>query len=113
MELINIEKKEKILIVTFNVTKINALNADELRELISGLFANHNSRVILDLKGVENIDSSGFGCFLSSSKAAKNNYGLLKLANAEPGVLKLFETLHLNNIFDIYPDTESCLTQFK
>jgi anti-sigma B factor antagonist len=112
MELINIEKRGKILIVTLNVKKINALNADELKEHISQLFSDHNARVILDLKGVENIDSSGFGCLLSSSKAAKNNYGIIKLANAEPVVMKLFETLHLNKIFDIYPDTESCLSHF-
>jgi anti-sigma B factor antagonist len=110
--MINIEKKDKIEIITFSVTKINALIVDEIREGISKVFDNSNSRVIIDLKGVEYIDSSGFGCFLSVMKTARNNYGTLKFVNPEPRVYELFETLHLNTVFQIYSDMETCLRSF-
>jgi len=110
--MINIEKKDKIDIISFSVNKINALIVDEIREGILRVLDNSNSKVIIDLKGVEYVDSSGFGCFLSVMKAARNNYGVLKFANPEPRVNELFETLHLQTIFQIYSDIETCIRSF-
>ena len=75
--MINIEKRDKIEIISFNVKKIDAMITDDIRERINSVFDNSNSKVIIDLKGVEYIDSSGFGCFLSAMKAARNNYCIL------------------------------------
>jgi anti-sigma B factor antagonist len=111
--MINVEKINSIEVVTFTVNKINALIADDIRDEIVRIFENANAKVVIDLKGVEYIDSSGFGCFLSSFKAAKNNYGMLKFSNAGTQVKVLFETLHLHTIFEIYNDTDSCIKSFK
>lgn len=110
--MINIEKKDKIDIISFSVKKINALVVDEIKEGILKVLDNSNSKVIIDLKGVEYVDSSGFGCFLSVMKAARNNYGVLKFANPEPGVNELFHTLNLQTVFQIYSDMESCIRSF-
>jgi len=111
--MINIEKKDKIDVVSFSVNRINALITDEIREGISKVFDNSNSKVIIDLKGVEYIDSSGFGCFLSVMKTARNNYGVLKFANPEPNVTELLHTLHLHTVFQIYDDLDTCVRSFK
>jgi len=110
--MVNIEKKDKVDIVTFSVDKINALIIDEIREGILKVFDNSSSKVIIDLRGVEYVDSSGFGCFLSVMKAARNNYCVLKFANPEPRITELFETLHLNTVFQIYSDIDTCLRSF-
>jgi anti-anti-sigma factor len=111
--MVNFEKRDNIDVVTFTVTKINALNADEIKNNIIKVFENANAKVVIDLKGIEYIDSSGFGCFLSSLKAARNNYGMLKVANAEPQIKALFETLYLHTIFEIFTDTDSCIRSFR
>ena len=111
--MINIEKKDKIEIISFNVNKINALITDDIRDSINKVFDNSNSKVIIDLKGVEYIDSSGFGCFLSIMRAARNNYGILKFANPEPGVMELFRALHLQTVFQIYDDLDACLRSLR
>ena len=111
--MINIEKKDKIDIISFSVYKINALITDEIRDRINNVFDNSNSKVIIDLKGVEYIDSSGFGCFLSVMKAARSNYGVLKFANPEPRVMELFQTLHLHTVFQIYDDIDICIRSFR
>jgi anti-anti-sigma factor len=110
--MINIEKKDKVDIISFSVNKINALIIDEIREGILKVFDISNSKAIIDLKGVEYVDSSGFGCFLSLSRAARNNYGVLKFANPEPKVSELFEILHLHTVFQIYADLDTCLKSF-
>ena len=111
--MINIEKKDKIDLVSFSVNKINALITEEIRNEINNVFEIPNSRVIIDLTGVEYIDSSGFGCFLSIMKAARNNYGILKFANPEPNVMELFQTLHLHTVFQIYDDLNVCIDSFS
>lgn len=110
--MIIIEKKNKIDIISFSVSNINALITDEIRETLNKIFDNSNTKMIIDLKGVEYIDSSGFGCFLSVMKTARSNYGYLKFANPEPGVMELFQTLHLHTIFQIYDDMDICLRSF-
>lgn len=106
-------KKNKIDVISFSVNKINALITDEIRDGITKVFDNANSKVIIDLKGVEYIDSSGFGCFLSIMRAARNNYGVLKFVNPESNVKELFQTLHLHTIFQIYDDMDTCISSFN
>ena len=111
--MLNIEKKDKIDIISFSVNKINALITEEIKDGINKVFDNSNSKVIIDLKGVEYIDSSGFGCFLSVMKTARSNYGVLKFVNPEPKVMELFQTLHLHTVFQIYDDMDTCLRSFR
>jgi len=111
--MINIEKRGKIDIITFTIDKINALITDEIRDKINRLFENGNAKVIIDLSGVNYIDSSGFGCLLSIMKTARNNYGTLKLVNPEPSVMKVLQTLNLHTVFEIYDDLDVCLRTMR
>jgi len=111
--MINIEKRDKIDIVSFSVNKINALITDEIREEINKLSGTSNSKIIIDLNGVEYIDSSGFSCFLSIMRSVRNNYGIIKFANPDPGVLELFKLLHLNTVFQIFDDIDTCIRSFR
>jgi len=109
----SIEKKDNIDVISFSVNRINALITDDIRDGITRVFDISNSKVIINLKGVEYIDSSGFGCFLSIMKTARNNYGVLKFANPEPNVTQLIHTLHLHTVFQIYDDMDTCIRSFK
>lgn len=111
--MINIEKKDKIDIISFTVDKINALIIEDLREGIAKTLDISNSKIILDLKGVQYVDSSGFGFFLSLMKAARNNYCVLKFVNPEPRVTELFEMLHLQTVLQIYDDMDTCIRSFR
>lgn len=111
--MLTIEKKDKIDIVTFTVNKINALITEEVRESISRIFETSNSKVIINLSGINYIDSSGFGCFLAIMKTAKNNYGVVKFAQPEPVIMELFQTLYLHTVFQIYEDLDSCMNSFR
>jgi len=111
--MINIEKQDKIDIINFSIAKINALITEDIRNEIIKLFENANAKVVIDLKGVQYIDSSGFGCFLSIRKAARSNYGSLKFACPEPAVMEVFKTLHLNTVFEIYDDWDECIRSMR
>jgi anti-sigma B factor antagonist len=111
--MVNIEKIDKVDVVTFSIDKINALITDDIRNEIGKIFENANSKVVIDLKGVKYVDSSGFGCFLSIMKAARNNYGSLKFTSPEPSVMEVFKILHLNTVFEIFDDRDECIRSMR
>lgn len=111
--MINFEKEGRVDLVTFSVDKINALITEDIRNDIGRLFDNANAKVVIDLSGVQYIDSSGFGCFLSIMKAARNNYGTLKFACPEPAVMNVFTTLHLNTVFEIFENRDECVRSMR
>lgn len=107
------EKRGKVDIVTLNESKLNALTAETFREEVTMLFSDNNSRIIINLAGIDYIDSTGFGALLSLLRVAKNNYGTLKLCSPEEPVKKIFSTLHLDTIFEIYGNLDECLKSFS
>ena len=111
--MISIEKRDKIDIISFNVNKIDAMITEDIREQINKVFDNSYSKVIIDLKGVEYIDSSGFGCFLSVMRTARNSYGMLRFVNPEPRIMEIFQTLHLHTVFQIYDDLDLCIRTLR
>lgn len=111
--MINIEKRGNVDVVTFTVSKINALVTEEIRTEIFSVFERHGSKIVFDLTGVDYMDSSGFAVFLSALRKAKDSYSFIRLTGLTPQVLSIFETLHLDTVFEIYTDREECITTFR
>ena len=108
------EKINNIDVVTFEgVKKLNALITEEVKEELAQFFEKPNTKLILNLEGINYVDSSGFGVFLSIMKTANNNYGFFKLCNIAPEVMELFKLLQLHNIFEIYEDLDDCVKSFS
>ncbi len=108
------EKINNIDVVTFEgVKKFNALITEKVKEELTQFFEEPNTKLILNLKGINYVDSSGFGVFLSIMKTANNNYGYFKLCNISLEVMELFKLLQLHNIFEIYADLDDCIKSFS
>lgn len=111
--MLEITKNGQVEIVSFKeLTKLNALVSEEVKEQMLQLFETPSAKVILDLKGISYIDSSGFGVFLSVMKAANNNYGAFKICNVSDDVMNMFHILQLHSVFEIFDDSEACLQSF-
>lgn len=111
--MIDVEKRDHIDIISFSIDRINALITDELRNEILKVIQSGSQKVIINLKNVKYIDSSGFGCLLSILKAARNNYGIVKYASPEPEVEEVLKTLHLNTVFEIFDDLDQCVRSMR
>lgn len=111
--MLKIEKKDGILIVSFNkVNRFNALITEPVKKEIKSLFNSPNTRLILNLEGISFVDSSGFGVFLSIMKTANNNYGFFKICNISEEVMELFKLLQLHNVFEIYNTVDDAMKSF-
>ncbi len=102
-----------IEVISFNTDRINALNIDSIRPVIMKAFEAPYSKVIIDLEGVNYLDSTAFAMFLHLLRIARSNYSSYKLCSLTPGAGELFELLQLHQSIDILNDRESCFESFR
>lgn len=92
-------------IVVAVVGEIDAYTAPKLREeLLQHAEGNHT--IIVNLKGVSYLDSTGLGVFVSLFKQLKKNGGELKLIHLSGRLTRLFQITGLSNIMDISTNSE-------
>ena len=107
--MIRTEKRDKVDIISFTTDRLNSLGTDELMDGVKALLQTGSTRLIINLNGVQYIDSSGFGCLLSIMKTARNHYCSMKLASPEAPVMEVLRTLNLHTILDIHDDLDECV----
>jgi anti-sigma B factor antagonist len=72
-----------------------------LRDLMNGLLTEGKSRFVLNLAGVDYIDSSGLGQLVSIWGSVRNRKGHMTLLSPSKRVLRLFEITRLTSVFEI------------
>lgn len=107
------ETIDGVEVISFTTDRINALNVDQIRPVIMKAFEMPYSKVIIDLAGVNYLDSTAFAMFLHLLRMARSNYSSYKLCSLTPGAGELFELLQLHQSLDIQPDRESCFRSFR
>ena len=66
-------------------------------------------QVVLDLGGVDMIDSAGLGELVVLFMWAEASHCSIKLAEASPSVRKLLELTNLSSVFEIYSSADGAL----
>jgi len=79
--------------------KITSASADYFQTTIRGAIPG-NKRIVLDLTGIEYIDSSGLGALVSVYMAAGRAQCELELVNPKPRVRDLLKITKLSTIFE-------------
>jgi anti-sigma B factor antagonist len=64
---------------------------------------------VIDLSGVEFIDSTGLSVLLNGLRRVTRAQGKMALVISNPTVLRLFEITRLDSTFDIYSTREAAL----
>ena len=88
-------------------------SATALRGAIRELVAGGNKKILLNLKGVRYIDSSGIGELIASFTTVNRGGGQLKLLNLTEKVQDLLVITKLLTVFDVYDSEADGLSSFK
>ena len=86
--------------------------ASALTEHAYDLLSKHQ-RLLIDLSGVENIDSGGLGALVMLQMWARQGGGDLKFCHASHRVHQLFELTNLRPVFEIHVTREEALHAFS
>ena len=84
-----------------------------LRMAIRRLLEESKKRILLNLAGVNYIDSSGIGELVSSYTAINKEGGQLKLLNLTQKLQDLLTITKLLTVFDVYESEAEALESFK
>lgn len=110
--MIDVEKIDDVMVVSFsNDNKLNVTVTQKIKAEVIKLIR-PNSKIVLNLSGINYIDSTGFGMLLSILRHCKNTNSQLKLCNILPEVMELVKLLQLQNVFDIRNGIDDCIKNF-
>ena len=83
-----------------------------LRERIRELSESGSSNVILNLDGVDYIDSTGLGGLVISFTTLKKASGALKLLNLNKRNIELLVLTKLSTVFEVFDDEQDAVNSF-
>ena len=84
-------------------------NANDVRSQTKTIIDEGNGNLVIDLEHLTFLDSSGCSVLISAYKAIRARQGRLVLSHVSPEIMSLFELTRLNEIFEIFPDTEAAI----
>ena len=98
MELVSVTEENGVLVVTPTVRRLDASVAPAFKQAVVAVIDGGKQRLVLDLMGVEFIDSSGLGAMVYILKALGGN-GAVGLCGAQGAVLALFKLTRMDKVF--------------
>lgn len=106
------ETRNDVVIIYVKEERLDAHNSGELKIEVQRLFEEGKKNVLIDLKDVRFIDSSGLGALVSGFKNAISHQGILKLSTLQSQVRSMFELTRLHRVFEIFSSTSEALDNF-
>ena len=106
---IEVDDRRPPHIVVAGRGEVDIATAPKLREKLVELASQGAKQVVVDLDGVEFLDSTGLGVLIGGMKRLRGLEGDLTLVCTQPRILKVFEITGLNRAFTIYETVDAAL----
>ena len=95
-------------VITVN-GEIDVYTAPSLRERLNELVASGHYDLVVDMGGVEFLDSTGLGVLVGGLKRVRSHEGTLRLVCSQEKILKVFRITGLTKVFPIHASLEEAL----
>jgi len=102
-----------VMVVSLQGKIISSQDTADLHGEIRKAIENSIHKVVLDMAGMDWMNSTGLGAIVAVSGRLKNADGTLKLAAMNETVSNLFQLNKLNLIFEIHPTVAAAVASFK
>jgi anti-sigma B factor antagonist len=89
--------------------EIDVYTAPKLRERLVDLVTAGNYHLIVDMEGVEFLDSTGLGVLVGGLKRVRAHDGSLRLVCTQERILKIFRITGLTKVFPIHSTVEEAV----
>lgn len=100
-----------VLVLTTDVAEIDSGNSARVRsELLKAI--GPAPKVVLDLRNLKFLDSSGLGTILSAMRHVTSNGGELKISNVTRPVQAILELVRFHRIVEILDTQEDAVSTF-
>jgi anti-sigma B factor antagonist len=82
--------------------EIDVYTAPKLREQLADLVDAGRNDIVVDMRGVEFLDSTGLGVLVGGLKRIRQNDGSMQLVCTQERILKIFRITGLTKVFPIH-----------
>ena len=102
-------KKQKNKTVVYPLGRLDVASSSQVEEMLLKLIDDGNLNLVLNLKNVEYMSSSGFRVCIAVLRRLKASGGSLKICCVRPNVSRVFDLIELDSLFDVYAKEEEAL----
>ena len=102
-----------ITVVALEGSVLGGPDATALNDTLHKLVEKRKKKIVLDLSGVESMNSSGLGMLIGALTTMKNAGGELKIAAASKKIESLLVITKLSTVFELLPTTKKAIASFN
>ena len=92
--------------------RLDASSAKDIKEKVALLTKENRVKLVIDMGGIDFIDSSGLGSLVSSLRSVNKLGGDIKISALQNQVRAIFELTRLHRIFGIFDDSNAAAESF-
>lgn len=89
--------------------EVDVYTAPKFRERLIELVSEGKHRIVVDLEGVDFLDSTGLGTIIGALKRARTHGGELRLVCAQSRITRLFEITGLDKAVPLLPTLDAAV----
>ena len=102
-----------ITVIELDGNVMGGPDASALNNFLHKLITEEKNHVVVDLKAVSFINSSGLGMLIGGLTTLRHSGGELKLARASKKIENLLEMTKLLKVFDLNKNVNNAIASFK
>jgi anti-sigma B factor antagonist len=104
---------DNIAVLTISGDLVSEVDTGKLKDKIHSLVGDNMKRVVIDLGGIDYINSSGLGTLISTLTTMRSASGDLRLARLGERVENLFVITKLVKVFDTYETVDRAIASYS
>ena len=89
--------------------EVDVATVPRLREQLHSLVAQGKHHIVVDLEGVDFLDSTGLGVLVGALKRVRTHDGDLALVCTQSRIRKVFEVTGLTKVFSLYDSVDEAV----
>ena len=106
------KETEGITVIALQGSVLGGPDATALNDALHKLVDKRKKKIVLDLKGVQSMNSSGLGMLIGALTTIKNAGGDLRIASAPKKIENLLVITKLSTVFELFPTVKKAVASF-
>ena len=112
MDNVRVKKLDDNKIIAYLAGRIDVILASEIETILNEAISDENvTFMLLNMKDVEYMSSSGFRVAIALLRRLKNREGTLRVCNLKKEVQRIFDIIELTPLFEIFDSEEKALSE--
>ena len=102
-----------VTVINLEGSVLGGPDATALNDMLHRLVEKRKKKILVDLAGVQTMNSSGLSMLIGGLQTIRNAGGELKIAGASKKIESLLVITKLSTVFEVYPTLREAMESFR